>query len=383
MSATVNRSLETDREIGRINAFFPLLPRVGNKLAATRPWEGLTIALNLHLTTLTATLVREIVLGGGTFVISAASMATTDPAVVDYLREQGLAVHTGGDLENRHKQVMEHKPDYVVDVGFELIDHILAQRTKHDYVKGAVEFTKSGITRMRRHKKLPFPVININDGRLKEAIENRHGVGEAIWHSVARLTGIHLAGRRVAVIGYGPVGRGIAAHARAAGMTAEVVEQDAIRRLRAHYDGFPTPSLEDALSRVGLLITATGTSAVLTADHLKGARNGLILVNAGHGGNEINVKSIKKAAIKVDQIAENVVGYQLENGPSVTVLANGNPLNIVLNAGSPEPVLLHFTVATLALEGLVVSDLEAGESLVTNAIETQAAVMALQTIAGN
>ena len=85
----------------------------------------------------------------------------------------------------------------------------------------------------------------------------------------------------------------------------------------------------------------------------------------------------------MDQIAENVVGYQLEDGPSVTVLANGNPLNIVLNAGSPEPVLLHFAVATLALEGLVVSDLKPGETLVTNTIETQAAVMALQTIAGD
>ena len=41
--------------------------------------------------------------------------------------------------------------------------------------------------------------VNINDGRLKDAVENRHGVGEGIWQAVSRLTGMHLAGRRALV----------------------------------------------------------------------------------------------------------------------------------------------------------------------------------------
>src|SRR5690606_16106314 len=115
---------------------------------------------------------------------------------------------------------------------------------------------------------LPFPVVNINDGRLKDAVENRHGVGEGVWQAVARLTGMHLSGRRVVVIGYGPVGRGLAAYARAAGTSVEVVESDPVRRLFAHYDGYPTTTLAAALARANIVVTATGWSRAVTMPDL-------------------------------------------------------------------------------------------------------------------
>ena len=83
-----DRSLSAEQEVGRINAFFPILPNLGNHWAAERPWEDATIALNLHLTTLTACLVRELSLGGGTFVLSAANPRTTD------------AVHSGRSVND-------------------------------------------------------------------------------------------------------------------------------------------------------------------------------------------------------------------------------------------------------------------------------------------
>ena len=43
-------------ELARIQTFFPALTALGDGFAAERPWEGLTIGLNMHLTTLTATL---------------------------------------------------------------------------------------------------------------------------------------------------------------------------------------------------------------------------------------------------------------------------------------------------------------------------------------
>jgi adenosylhomocysteinase len=379
MPPTEDRSLEAVREIGRINAFYPILPLLGNRWAATRPWEGLTLGLNLHLTTLTACLVRELALGGGTFVLSAANPATTDAGTVDHLRGQGFDVYTGADMEDRHQQVLEHAPDLFVDVGFGLVDTLLSRRADLVAgVRGAVEITRSGITALRKGTTPPFPVVNINDGRLKDAVENRHGVGEAIWAAVSRLTGMHLAGRRVAVVGYGPVGKGLALYARNAGMSAEVVEHDPVRRLFAHYDGFPTPSLEDALSRVGTVVTATGGRKVITAEHMRKARHGVVVVNAGHGGDEIDIAGIQQAAESVDHVTEHVVRYTLEDGPVLTVLGNGHPLNIVLNSGSPEPVLLHYAVLGLTLEWLVGDGRSAqGEVLVPDAIEEEAARAAL------
>jgi len=220
MGDTEDRAFEAEREVGLINTFFPILPLLGNRWAASRPWEGLTVGVNMHLTTLTAALLRELTLGGGTFVVSAASPATTDPGTVQLLRNLGLDVYTGGDMENRHLQVLSHEPQLIVDVGFELVQTLLEKRPDlASNVRGAIEVTRSGITLLRRVGELPFPIVNINDGRLKDAIENRHGVGQAVWEAVTGLTKMHLAGRRAVVVGYGPVGKGLALHARASGMT--------------------------------------------------------------------------------------------------------------------------------------------------------------------
>lgn len=381
MPTSDDRALRAEAEIGRINAFFPILPRLGNRWAASRPWEGRTLALNLHLTTLTGTLLRELALGGGTYVVSAANPATTDPGTVQFLRNQGIEVYTGGDMEDRHLQVLSHGPELLVDVGGDLIRAVLERRPEQaSRVKGAVEITRTGITRLRERKDIPFPVVNINDGRLKNAVENRHGVGEAMWAAVSQLTGMHLAGRRVCVVGYGAVGRGLAAYARAAGMAVEVVERDAVRRLFAHYDGYPTPDLADALSRANMVVTATGASKAVRVEDLLRARDGLVLVNAGHGGDEIDVAGIQRASVRVDNVAEHVVRYRLENGPRVTLLGGGHPLNIVLNSGSPEPVLLHFAVLGLALEWVARYDLAPGEVLVPDEIEDRAAALALEAL---
>lgn len=376
-----DRSFKAVQEIGRINTFFPLLPRLGNRWAASRPWEGHTVALNLHLTTLTGGLIRELLLGGGRFVVSAANPATTDASTVAMLRDQGVEVYTGGDLENRHMQVLEHKPSLLVDVGFGLVSAMLEHRPELvPGVTGAVEITRTGITRLREHALLPFPVVNINDGRLKNAIENRHGVGEALWQAVTHLTGVHLSGRRVAVVGYGPVGRGTAAYARAAGMSVEVVERDPVRRLFAHYDGFPTAALETALSRCGMAVTATGNPHAITLEHLLSARDGLILINAGHGGSEIDVAGIQRSTNRVDNIAPRVVRYRLEGGKRVTVLGDGHPLNIVLNSGSPEPVLLHFALLGLSMEWVLKGSHTPGEILVPDHLEAETARLALAAL---
>ena len=76
-----------------------------------------------------------------------------------------------------------------------------------------------------------------------------------------------------------------------------------------------------------------------------------------------------------------MVRYRLESGPTVVILADGYPLNIVTNAGSPEPVLLHFGLLGLTLEWLAKGEpLPPGEHPVPDAIEAEAAEFALQAL---
>lgn len=376
----LSRSARAAAEIARINAFFPIMPLLGNRLAARRPFEGLTIGVSAHLTTLTGALVLELQLGGGRWVVCGASEATTDHDVVSLLRDNGLDVYTGGDRVDAHKQVLDHEPDLLADVGASLIQTLVKRRpAQARRLRGAVEVTKTGITRLSTLTP-PFPVVNLNDGVLKPAVENRHGVGEGLWHAVQALTGMHLSGRRVGVIGYGPVGHGVAAYARAMGANVEVVERDAIRRLVAHYDGFPTPELDVCVERVGILVSATGARGVVGVDQLREARDGLVLVNAGHGNDEIDVSGLKAEASVMDQVADHVVSLRITDGPSVIVLADGHPLNIVTNAGSPEPVLLHFALLGLTLDWLTGAELDPGAAVVPHAIEQEAAGLALQAL---
>jgi adenosylhomocysteinase len=378
--STDARATRAAAEISRINAFFPIMPILGNRWAAGRPFEGKTIAISAHITTLTGALVRELSLGGGEWVLCSANDATTDHGVVSLVRDAGIHVYTLGSREDAYLQALEHKPNLIADVGADLVGTLVQHRPElAQHVDGAVEVTRTGVSRIRELD-LPIGVVNINDGRLKPAIENRHGVGEGLWQAVQSLTGMHLSGRRVGVIGYGPVGRGVAAYARAAGASVEVVEPDPIRRLKAHYDAYPTPRLDDCLGRVGIAVTCTGRSGVVTVDQLRESRNGLVLVNAGHGNDEIDIASIKANATTVDHVADLVVRYGLEDGPTLVLLADGNPLNIVTNMGSPEPVLLHFAVLGLTLEWLAGRRLEPGETPVPPALENEAATLALQAL---
>ncbi|MCB9677972.1 MAG: hypothetical protein H6737_22930 [Alphaproteobacteria bacterium] len=378
-----DRALVAEREIGRINAFFPILRLLGNRWAVSRPWEGMTIGLNLHLTTLTAALVRELMLGGGHFVLSAANPGTTDAGAVAVLRNAGVDVYTGRELEDRHLQVLSHRPNIVADVGFDLLGTLFERRADLlDKVIAGVEITRSGVHRLRAlEAPLPIPIVNINDGRLKDAIENRHGVGEGVWQAVSRLTGMHLAGRRVVVVGYGAVGRGIAEYARAANMSVVVVETDPIRRLFAHHDGYPTAELIPACRKAGIIVTATGRSKVVTLEAIRAAPSGVVVFNAGHGRDEIDFAALREAVERVDHIADQVVRYRLANKKFFTLLGGGNPLNIVMNSGSPEPVLLHFAVLGLTLEWIArFGDLKPGECEVPAEIEHRAAAMALEAL---
>ena len=377
-----DRSTSAAAEINKINLFYGLMPRLGTRWAKTRPWEGKTIAVNAHLTTLTATLLRELALGGGEWVISATDPATTDLRVVDWIRQQGWTVYNAGGVADRHLAALDHKPDLIADVGFDLIHTLLTRRPElAESVIGAVELTRSGITRLRGTSGLNLPVVNINDGRLKPHVENRHGVGESLWMAVRQLTGLHLSGRQVTVVGYGAVGQGISAYAKAGGATVSVMDTDPVRRLSARYDGYLVPEVSEGLESAEIAVTATGCAGAITMEMLQRLHSDTVLVNAGHGGEEIAVAQLKGSAVEAIEVGPHCTRYRLrKSGPWLSVLGSGHPLNIVLNSGSPEPVLLHFALLGLTLEWLTKTSHSPGEIPVPQEVEEEAATLALQAL---
>ena len=74
---------------------------------------------------------------------------------------------------------------------------------------------------------------------IKEGLHNRYLVGQTAWQTFTDRTQLSLHRKRVLVVGYGLVGRGVALTARALGGAVSVAERDPARSLEARYDGFP------------------------------------------------------------------------------------------------------------------------------------------------
>jgi adenosylhomocysteinase len=180
--------------------------------------------------------------------------------------------------------VRSFEADYLCDMGGELS---VAYLDKTPPVKGALEATTSGLHLLRKHK-LPFPVFNWNDIPLKN-LHNRFHVGDSIWPAFNQVTLMGLFGRRVLVLGYGPVGKGIAERARNLGAIVYVTDLDPVRLLEARHLGCETVSLEEGIERCRIIVTATGVEGVLRQEHLCRVKPGTILFNAGHSNHEIDI----------------------------------------------------------------------------------------------
>src|SRR5581483_4635978 len=62
-------------------------------------------------------------------------------------------------------------------------------------------------------------------------------------------------------------------------------------------------------------------------------RDGAMLANVGHFGNEIAVDELEALATEQRRIASHVVEYELPNGRSVRLLARGEMLNLAAATG--------------------------------------------------
>lgn len=157
---------------------------------------------------------------------------------------------------------------------------------------GALEATRSGLHRLEGVA-VPFPVFNWNDAALKDRLHNRHHVGLEVWPAFSDMTGLAIHGRPVLVVGFGPVGQGVALRARALGALVSVAEVDPVRALEALHHGCRVIPLAEGLAAAAVVVTVTGRDGMLGPGELRRMRDGAILCNVGHSNREIDVACSK------------------------------------------------------------------------------------------
>ena len=316
-----------------------LLRGIATEFEQTRPFSGLTIGTGIHLEAKTVALLLTLKAGGAKLV-STGNLNTTQADAVERLRAHGITVIGEATKDaTEHAtylaQVVAAKPDLILDNGGDLYMHFL--QNPYPTLRGGTEETTSGRMRLEPlREQLRMPILVINDSPIKQFAENEHAVGQSALESYMRITNKTANGERVTVVGYGSVGRGVAANFRGAYANVSVVERDPVLRLRAHLDGFHTPSREEALGSASLIITVTGARGVITAADLPHFRSGVILANAGHFPEEIDVAGMlaSSAVVSQEEYAEELLTLRLKNGNSVHVVARGHMFNLA----GPRPI---------------------------------------------
>jgi adenosylhomocysteinase len=278
--------------------------------------------------------------------------------------------------------------DLIIDDGGDLVNtlHTTAAAVLPG-VRGGCESTTTGVIRLRRmaaEGALAFPVIAANDTPAKRLVEGMCGTGQSVIDGILRATNTLLAGKTVVVAGFGASGRGVAERARGSGAQVIVTEIDPVRALDASLQGFRVLPMAQAVPLGEVFVTATGSCDVIGAEHLAAMRDGAILANAGHFDVEIDVRALAGLAAEIHRdVRPHVDAYDLGDGRTVLLLAEGRVVNLVAAEGHPPEVMdLAFGLEALALAWLAgnADKLPVGVHEVPADLDAEAARLVLATM---
>jgi adenosylhomocysteinase len=218
------------------------------------------------------------------------------------------------------------------------------------HIKGVSEETTTGVHRLyqiAKDGKLPFPAINVNDSVTKSKFDNLYGCKESLVDAIRRATDVMLAGKVACVAGFGDVGKGSAASLRQGGARVMVTEVDPICALQAAMEGYEVVTMEDAVTRADIFVTATGNEDVITAEHMKAMKPMSIVCNIGHFDSEIQISALSN--YKWTEVKPGTDLVEFPDGRQIIILAKGRLVNLGCATGHPSFVMSSsFTNQTLA-----------------------------------
>ena len=327
----------------------PVLRRIEKELIEEKPFDGMKIAISVHVEAKTACLARALARGGAQVAITGCNPLSTQDDVAAALAEtEGISVYTiHGDSESdyiRHlKMTLEFGPDIVIDDGGDLA--MLLHSDMKDLVPGIIggcEETTTGVHRLeilKEQGQLLYPVIAVNDARCKHLFDNRFGTGQSVWTGIMATTNLVVAGKTVVVAGYGMCGRGVAMRAKGLGAKVIVTEIDPVKACEALMEGYSVMTMDEAAPLGDFFVTVTGCKDVIVKRHFEMMKDGAVCCNAGHFDCEVSVKELGQIATEVSELRHNVKGYKLANGNTVCVIAEGRLVNLASGDGHPVEIM--------------------------------------------
>lgn len=338
----------------------PVLSLIRTRYAKDKTLKGVRLGACLHVTSETANLMIALKAAGAEVALCASNpLSTNDSVAASLVKDYGIPTFAIKGEDNRtyysHLQaVLDTKPNLTMDDGADLVGMMHTKRKELlAGVVGSTEETTTGVIRLRameKDKALLLPVLAVNDNLTKHLFDNRYGTGQSTIDGILRATNTLLAGKAFVVAGYGWCGRGVAMRARGMGALVVVCEVDPVKALEAKMDGFAVMKMKDAIRQADIVLSTTGNKHVVDEEHLKAAKDGVILAQSGHFDIEINKMALKKMSKTVKRVRPFVDEFTVGK-KKLYLLAEGRLVNLAAAEGHPASVMdMSFAGQALAAE---------------------------------
>ena len=351
------------KKIEWVRSFMPALTEIEKKFEKEKPFQGLRIAVSVHLEAKTANLGLVLAKGGAEVFLTGCNPLSTQDDVAAAVAEMGVETFgikgvSAEEYEDLLVKTLACHPHLVVDDGGDLIN-LLGGRCREyaDQLIGGCEETTTGILRLKARERegvLPCPMMAVNDAKAKHYYDNKYGTGQSVWTAIMDTTNLIVAGKTVVIAGYGWCGKGTALRAKGMGANVIVTEIDPFKALDATMDGFQIMPMDEAAKYGDIFVTVTGCKDVIVPRHFEVMKDNVILCNAGHFDCEVDVASLAKMAVKQETRRNNIVGYELADGRTLNVLGDGRLVNLACGMGHPAEIMdMSFSVQALSLNWMV------------------------------
>ncbi len=345
-----------------VRSYMPLLSSIEEDFKATRPFEGMKISMSIHLEAKTANLAKVLKAGGADVRVTGCNPLSTQDDVAAALVHEGFEVNAiHGTSEEGYKNdlinTISFSPDLLIDDGGDLMS--LLHGEYREYGKnliGGCEETTTGVHRLISREKaglLDYTMIDVNDANCKHLFDNRYGTGQSTLDGIMNCTNLMIAGKTFVIAGYGWCGKGLAMRAKGMGAVVVITEIDPVKAIEAVMDGFTVMKMDEAAKIGDIFVTLTGCSDVITEEHFKVMKDGVLLANSGHFDVEINKQQLSSLSVEIFDRKPNIVGYRMADGRIINLLAEGRLVNLAAGNGHPAEIMdMSFAIQAKSLEYL-------------------------------
>ncbi len=344
-----------------VETHMPVLQEIRKNFIKEQPLAGLKIGMALHTEAKTGMLAITLADAGANIRLASCNPLSTDDSVAMALRDEyGLDVfakkwESQEEYYANLNSVLNMNPDFIIDDGADLITMVHTTRKEVlPNVKAANEETTTGVTRLKAMAAdgtLQFPVLDVNDAKMKFLFDNRYGTGQSAFDGWMNATNLLVAGKNLVVAGYGWCGKGIAMRAKGLGAHVIVTEVDPVKAIEAKMDGFEVMRMIDAVKVADMVFTVTGCKDILALEHFQVMKDGCVVGNVGHFDNEINKEHLYALSDTVTRVRDFIDEYRMKDGRRIYLIGEGRLMNLAAGQGHPAEIMdMSFATQALGIE---------------------------------